>query len=100
MLSVTMISDLTFLTYLASALIREAYESAPTRVTRASTRPESRKLPLMSSEPASLVTGLLSPVRRLSLRPASPQMTSASAGTWSPRRSTRTSSSTTSSSAT
>ena len=40
----------------------------------------------MSSSPSHLVTGSDSPVSRLSFTPATPQATSASAGTWSPRR--------------
>ena len=59
--------------------------SAPTWITRARSRPESIKLPLMSSEPGCFLIRSLSPVSRLSFTSASPETTTASAGIWSPR---------------
>ena len=78
---VSWISERTALTYLASALIAAAYESEPTRVTRAHTRPESRKLPERSSEPGAFAMASDSPVSRLSLAAAVPWTTTQSAGT-------------------
>ena len=54
----------------------------------------------MSSAPGAFFIRLLSPVSRLSFTSASPDITTASAGTWSPRPSTTTSSRTMSCSAT
>ena len=54
----------------------------------------------MSSAPEAFFMRLLSPVSRLSFTSASPDTTTASAGTWSPRPSTTTSSRTMSCNAT
>ena len=97
MFRVSRISERAGLMYFAPALILAAYESAPTRVRRAHTEPESTKLPENSSDPTTFSMAWLSPVSRLSLSSADPDTTTASAGTWSPRASRTTSSSTSSS---
>ena len=81
----------------ASAVMRAAYESPPTRMTRASPLPATTVEPDMSSRPGPEATGSASPVSSDSST-SSPcaSSTSASAVTWSPAASTRMSSSTTS----
>ena len=81
--------------FLASAPRRAACESGPTAVARTSPVPATTEEPESTASPGRLGTGSFSPVRRASSRSRpSEASTSASTGTWSPRRSTTTSSST------
>ena len=72
----------------ASPMSRAAQLSSPTAASWAVTFPSVRKEPDMSQSPGPRWMGSLSPVSRLSSALPAPSRTTASAGTWSPARST------------